>query len=62
AGNDALWGGSGRDVLAGGAGDDNLFGDGAPVLVTTEWTLTRNIVTDAGGAITRRTLMLSEAA
>ncbi|MES2634685.1 MAG: putative Ig domain-containing protein [Pseudomonadota bacterium] len=62
AGNDALWGGSGRDVLTGGAGDDNLFGDGAPVLVTPEWNLTRNVVTDAGGAVTSRTLVLTHAA
>ncbi len=62
AGNDALWGGSGRDLLVGGAGDDNLFGDGAPVLVTPEWDLTRTIVTDAGGTVTSRTLVLTHAA
>ncbi|MBC5767322.1 beta strand repeat-containing protein [Ramlibacter albus] len=60
AGNDALMGGSGRDLIAGGAGDDNIFGDrvaGAPATAgVPDWSVTRQVTTDAQGNVTSRTL------
>lgn len=49
SGNDALGGGAGADLLLGSGGDDTLAGDDDLTKATLDWSLIRNVFTDANG-------------